>query len=1300
MRLGDRTEETEVLLKRHDILERLCRSPAHVRDLVEEMDHSRSTINRALTELEELGFVERGDRGIEATTAGRLAADRLRTFFGELDDIFAAERVLDHLPSETLVSTEFVAGSEPILATGPAPYQPLERVHDALGAAEGYRALVPVISDSRYVRLLYEHVLTQGNPAELVVTPAVFETLREEFPRQTAVMAESDDFSVFVGSLPAFGLGLCESGSRGSEPATTAHVVVPNESGSVHGLLVNDSDDAVAWASEQFLRAREQGVDRTDELIVDTDGGVDTLDEETVTPFDQPLPVALEREGFVNVDRSYFRDEPVADPATAWRAGLSLAEVRTGYAIERTDDAVVDQPKETDLPSILLSMLTDGDDALVIGPPGSGKSTVCKQVACDWYDGGFGPVFYRESNRGQPLESVDDLVAAATATEGHVLVVVEDAVRPATSTIFETFDRFDAHDDVSVLLDARESEWREHVRRREESPSLDVRSVPPMTRASCERLVDHFERTSGTAVDIPTETLWEAIRDEDATGDSETYEMLRLIHRLATYADPLANEPTALEDAVAAVYEDVSTDDIALTVGILVNTLNAAGLGVDRELLYAANTVHDADDGGALSDVDAAIDRLEGRVLFAEKEGYRTVHEEWSVAFLAHLLEREGEETATRLFGDSVSSLLALADDTDTCQRITNHTGNHLALRAVLDDPASWADRIVRAIYLVGQQRPKLAPLFGDGSSDSIRLPDACSASVLENRPSWLGEAFLAGGYYDCAERAFERLSRDEAAEATERLLGLARISINRGAYDSAIDSCQECLALLEAQGLSDDVDMTRIRARLQFGEALFDRGAFDQARDHYQTALSECRAGEYRHLTAKTLHRLGRVALERGELAQAREFCESSLEIRQELSDWSGEAATLNHLGDIAWKQGRYDCAHERCERSLEISQLRGDRKGVARSLHSLGNVAAKETDYSRAADFYERSLERYRDIDDRDGESSTLHGLAEATRRQGELGRAVELYEQSLDIKREIGDKHGMALSLNNLGLIEGIRGNYDRAATFFDESLELDIEAGARDSEAKVFNNFGQIELRRGNFRRARELYDRSLAIKREIEEHSAVASSLNNLGTVATHLGNEERATEYFEQALETATRIEDPDQRARSLRGLGALALESGSLESAGEYIDRAVNSVGGDDQLLELRIRLTDARLALARGDTDLARATASELAGKLESVGANYWLARSKRLLGRIAAANGDIETAREHYLEAFDCFDSLDSAHDGLVTLEFLLELPSVGEGAEYEYTESARRLLSGAPAAVAERHEPQISALTGND
>ena len=108
MRLGDRTEETEVLLKRHDILERLCRSPAHVRDLVEEMDHSRSTINRALTELEELGFVERGDRGIEATTAGRLAADRLRTFFDELDDIFAAERVLDPLPSETLVSTEFV----------------------------------------------------------------------------------------------------------------------------------------------------------------------------------------------------------------------------------------------------------------------------------------------------------------------------------------------------------------------------------------------------------------------------------------------------------------------------------------------------------------------------------------------------------------------------------------------------------------------------------------------------------------------------------------------------------------------------------------------------------------------------------------------------------------------------------------------------------------------------------------------------------------------------------------------------------------------------------------------------------------------------------------------------------------------------------------------------------------------------------------------------------------------------------------------------------------------------------------
>ena len=270
-----RIVETEILINRIEVFERLYQSPAHVRDLVEETDQSRRTISRAVNELEDANFVERGDRGVEATTAGRLALERLNAYFEELDDVRNAEAVLDPIPPEADISTDVVVGCEPILGVDPTPYRPLERLHDDLMDATGYRAVVPTLTDSRDVRLLYEHVVTEEHPAELVVPPDVFETLRTEFPRRMATMSDTGQFSVFVGSQPLYGLVLLDHERPGADtPQTTAYVVVFDERRGVHGLLVNDSDEALRWATDQFLSYRREADDLTDALTPDADGGV------------------------------------------------------------------------------------------------------------------------------------------------------------------------------------------------------------------------------------------------------------------------------------------------------------------------------------------------------------------------------------------------------------------------------------------------------------------------------------------------------------------------------------------------------------------------------------------------------------------------------------------------------------------------------------------------------------------------------------------------------------------------------------------------------------------------------------------------------------------------------------------------------------------------------------------------------------------------------------------------------------------------------------------------------------------
>jgi hypothetical protein len=111
------------------------------------------------------------------------------------------------------------------------------------------------------------------------------------------------------------------------------------------------------------------------------------------------LPLDLEAEGFVRLSAEYFEGHGRADPAVSWRTGFTLAEVRAGHAVDRrgADGA--------DLSHVLVEGLRDGSDHAVLGPPGAGKSTVCMQAACEWYERELGPVLYRERGGGDGFES-------------------------------------------------------------------------------------------------------------------------------------------------------------------------------------------------------------------------------------------------------------------------------------------------------------------------------------------------------------------------------------------------------------------------------------------------------------------------------------------------------------------------------------------------------------------------------------------------------------------------------------------------------------------------------------------------------------------------------------------------------------------------------------------------------------------------------------------------------------------------------------------------------------------------------
>ncbi len=1121
---ADKNETLVTLVNRLELLDRLCQSPAHIRDLIDETGQARSTVHRAVNELSELDLLYRGDDGIEATIIGRFARDQLTAYLDGLDDIFAAHAVLEPLPAEADIEHDIIRDAACFLAADPTPYRPSDRMHEDLTEAKAYRALLSTVEASRTIRVLYQHVVIQGNPAEIVVSQEVFRMLRNEFPRRMTLLAEAKHFDILVGKVPPYTLGLLEHQLGTGSGSTTVHAVIHNDNGGIHGLVVNKTEHGISWATAQYEQYRNDATDRTGELIADTDGGTQTLERDGVPMIGQSLPPSLEREGFTRVDAAYFRNEPVSKPTTAWRAGLSLAEVHTGYAITRPGSGPTEE--STDERRGLAAEITDelrsGDSVVVLGPPGSGKSTVCKQVACQWYEEDRGPVLYRAGNHDQSISSIDDLVATVTNADGHALVVIEDAVRPSANAIFEALEHLTHHDSVSVLLDSRESEWRDQLAPATDVSALEITYVPRIEARDCVKLVDHFERTVGRSVEVPTDRLWSVVRDEAVTDDGKTHEMLRLIHRLATYADPLAAEPTALEEEVASVYADLSADDLARSVCLLVNTLNAAGIRVNRGLCYAvAGDVRTGGEGSQYGPVDDALDQLSGRVLFPGQDGgYRIVHEEWSMVFLHHILDVEGEEEAAKQFGTVVSALLRLAEDPERYERIGQQLDGdgQVGFTPAIDESPTWADETVKAIYDLCRRRSTLTPLFGDGAHDSIDLPAACTGSIAEERPLWLGEAFLTGGYYDHAERAFERVPDTDIAGARDGLLGLARVAFKRGAYDEAIS--------------------------------------------HHETGLSTARThddlvGEARHLKG-----LGLVEWRLGSYERARESFEACQECARQLGDRNLASVADANLGAIAWSQGAYERARDHFEVFLQFARDTGDRAGEATSLNNIGSVAYHQGAYDRAQSYFEESLTIRREIGYRSGEASCLNNLGLTASKRGATQEAEDFHGAALEISTTIDHSRERGHSLWGLGIVAREQEDYQAADAFFEEALETFDETGNQSYMARTKLERATLALACENLSEARKQTEEVLAVVRKLEEDHVRARCLNQLGRIAAANGNLEEATAHWQIALEEFEDRDSYDLALETLEYLVGASLEEGDTDEVSRWLERAQELLG------------------------------------------------------------------------------------------------------------------------------------------
>ncbi len=1132
----------DVVSRRLDFLERLGEVALEKREMVHELGHSRSTVNRAIAELEDAGLVTATADGHVTTLTGKLAADMYRRVLSDAADIRTTMDVLAPLTAASPVGLELISGADIERTDGPPPYRSVERLRDAIRGAERVRALLPTVANVETLRVCHSRVIEGGMTAEMLMSPSLFERLVSQFPAVFRQLALEGAYTALTADLPPFTTFLVEESGT-----VTVAVIVYSDGNAIQGVLVNDTPAAVRWAEDLYSRLRTRATERTRELgSLDADEAPSgrSFDRTTDRPkqadrqrthaaeretadevatrrgggrsgdrlLDGSVRAELEESGFVRLDEAYLGRREPAPPATCWRTGLDLVEVAVGYAIDREYTA---DGETKNLTQHLVERLGDGADHVVVGPPGSGKSTVCKSVACRWHEQHLGDVFYRESGSGATFDAPAVLAAHLREVDGHALVVVEDAVRAEANAIFGLMREFSGDAHVTFLLDAREEEWSRpqafptdaslEAYRHE---AIETFEMPGLDETECRRLVRRFVETVDGSVEPPVEEFLQRMRDdaERDTADARPGEILLVLHWLSAYADPLARYgspiPTTLTQDIQQTYEylqEVDTD-LTLDVGLTVNLLNAAGMGVYPDLVHA---LADADQHDA---VRRALTLLEGRVVFPGEQSsggtvtrYRTIHESWSRLFVKHLLTVEPARDARERFGRCVSALLSLADDSQLRERIDwEFEGDAVYVDRVTVAPEAWAEGVVRRLFALGQDHPSIAPLFGKTDYSHIELPDACSAETVVRCTEWRGEMFCRAERHDWATREFERLE----ALATE----------------------------------TDGIDRN-----------------------------------EARRLTALSLNKRGEIEMHQGDLETAEESMTRALDGYHELDDTAGMAASLLRLGIVAWTRGDYSAAEDRIARSLEAYRTVGDRRGESACLGNLAAIALENGTLDAAEQYATQSLDIRRAIGAELGEADCLLLLGDVALGRDALDAAEEYVVRSFEIAHELGAKRAEASSLSLLGEVERRRGAFEAAVEYVERSLAIWQETGIDHGEAECLRTLGHLARERRAFEAADRHLTRSLELVRDIGARHEEAATLFDLGELAQEVGAYERASERFEAVVEMEREGATPEIVVRSRRKLVELCELMGDVDAAVTHCETALEAArtAGLDEVRE-----------------------------------------------------------------------------------------------------------------------------------
>lgn len=243
-------EDVETALhNRYKYLCTLVQQPQSKPELVDSVATPRSTLDDIVRELEQAGLVKYIDGKWYPTPSGKVAYRVHRDYLDRLDTLTDASPVLDALKTDSEVDWVFIDGADVYETNPKIPDAVMTKLLNYVEAATDVRVVMPRVVAGYRDQFYQSGISGKDSMLEMIIPFEVYEWLYSKHPSTTEDVLKDPNVGIFHASISfEFGLSIFDHKRAG--------VTIFTDQG-IAGLVVNDTDDAVTWAEDQYERVKQ-----------------------------------------------------------------------------------------------------------------------------------------------------------------------------------------------------------------------------------------------------------------------------------------------------------------------------------------------------------------------------------------------------------------------------------------------------------------------------------------------------------------------------------------------------------------------------------------------------------------------------------------------------------------------------------------------------------------------------------------------------------------------------------------------------------------------------------------------------------------------------------------------------------------------------------------------------------------------------------------------------------------------------------------------------------------------------------